>query len=255
MSLREVARRVYEPFMALTAVALAVSVAAPYAAHLSAQQNTIVEALSWFAYGVFLIDHVERAFTAKDRRAFFRQHWVETVALLPLGLFGFFTWFRLFRAAIMLRRYSDFFHGVFLRHGFLYIFLVTFGLVFAGAWAISRVEPGLGNFGDALWWSFVTTSTVGYGDIAPKTVDGRLVAVALMLLGIGFLGLFTGSVATFFVERLSRGGKNADPELDHLKERLQTLPDMSEAEYDEFRAVMDTVYRVRHERKANAPSE
>lgn len=191
-------RLVYEPFMALAAVALAVSVAVPYLFAIRSAWLGYASDLTWFAYGVFLIDHVWRLAHAPDKRAFLRSHWVEIVALLPLGLAaGVLRWFRLFRAAIMLRRYSEFFHTVFLRHGFLYVALVTFGLVFAGAYAIQRVEPGLGNFGDALWWSFVTTTTVGYGDIAPHTLYGRLVAVALMLLGIGFISAFTGSVATY----------------------------------------------------------
>jgi voltage-gated potassium channel len=53
---------------------------------------------------------------------------------------------------------------------------------------------------DAVWWSIVTLTTVGYGDISPTTVGGKLVGIGIMMAGIGFLGFFTASVATIFVE-------------------------------------------------------
>ncbi|MEZ4526392.1 MAG: ion channel [Desulfobacterales bacterium] len=56
------------------------------------------------------------------------------------------------------------------------------------------------EFSDALWWSVVTLTTVGYGDIYPVTAGGRLVAAAVMILGIGFLGVLTAGIASIFIE-------------------------------------------------------
>ena len=53
----------------------------------------------------------------------------------------------------------------------------------------------------ALWWSIVTITTVGYGDISPVTLGGRVVAGVMMVFGIGILGLFTATIASIFVER------------------------------------------------------
>lgn len=57
------------------------------------------------------------------------------------------------------------------------------------------------SLGDALWWAAVTVTTVGYGDTFPVTAMGRIVAFALMLVGISLLGVLTASVAAWFVGR------------------------------------------------------
>lgn len=243
-------RRVYEPVMALTAVALAVTVVVRYGFDVGPRADGYLDGLAWFTWGVFLLDVVVRFAVARDKGRFLRRHWVDLLAVLPLGLFsGFGLWFRAVRAFIMLRRYSEFFHTVFLRHGFAYICLLTFGLVVAGAFTIEHVEPGIGNFGDALWWSFVTTTTVGYGDISPKTGAGRLVAVALMLLGIGFIGLFTGTVATFFVEgsmlRHRHRAGILEEQLQLVRARLDRLDQLAPEEFREVQQALEAVYTAR----------
>lgn len=57
------------------------------------------------------------------------------------------------------------------------------------------------NFGDALWWTMTTITTVGYGDYSPVTANGKLIAAGLMLAGIALLGVVTGSIASWFVEK------------------------------------------------------
>lgn len=82
------------------------------------------------------------------------------------------------------------------------------GLVY---YAERNVNPDIATPGDALWWSVVTVTTVGYGDRTPVTTSGRLVGVCLMLTGIGFLGLFTATVASIFIDRLLREGRGLKP--------------------------------------------
>lgn len=61
------------------------------------------------------------------------------------------------------------------------------------------VEPADRNVVDSIWWSIVTLTTVGYGDIFPTTLGGRAIAVGLMVVGIGFVALLTASIAAHFV--------------------------------------------------------
>jgi len=87
--------------------------------------------------------------------------------------------------------------------------LVAGGVVVIGSLVAYHAEHPVNSefatVGDALWWGIVTLTTVGYGDIVPKTPTGRWVAVVIMITGIAVLGLLAGSLASFF--RLDNNGK------------------------------------------------
>ncbi len=74
------------------------------------------------------------------------------------------------------------------------------GLIVLSAGAIALVEPEIGLL-DAAWWSIVTLTTVGYGDISPVTPAGRVVALVLMFSGIGILAAFSATIASVLVDR------------------------------------------------------
>jgi len=53
---------------------------------------------------------------------------------------------------------------------------------------------------DALWWAYVTITTVGYGDRFPVTTEGRLIASLLMTAGVGLFGTFAGYISSLFIQ-------------------------------------------------------
>ena len=90
----------------------------------------------------------------------------------------------------------------------LYVVCSTVIVVLVGALAVLDAERRLPEgaittYGDALWWAIVTITTVGYGDLAPATTEGRIVAALMMLFGIALLGVITGLLATFLVDKVS----------------------------------------------------
>ena len=95
-------------------------------------------------------------------------------------------------------------------------------LLVISSWGIYYFElkKSAGNFGylDSLWWALVTVTTVGYGDIVPKTTAGRLIGFGIMISGIFLFSLMTASIASVFVSRKIKEDKGLEDvsDKDHL---------------------------------------
>jgi voltage-gated potassium channel len=126
-------------------------------------------------------------------------------------------------------------------------------LIWIAAVAILGFERGevgsnIENFGDALWWALVTTTTVGYGDFFPVTIEGRIVSGALMVLGISLIGVVTASVAAWFVrlttaesdEREEASIAKNEQQIRGLHDKIDALQDKLDALIDERKAKEDS---------------
>ena len=107
---------------------------------------------------------------------------------------------------------------------FLAAVLLAVLLLIVSSLAMLRFEAGAGGSirtaQDAMWWAMATMTTVGYGDTYPVTPEGRLVAVFLMIAGIGVFGTFSGLVASWF---LSPQSAAATSELDEIRAAVADL--------------------------------
>lgn len=84
------------------------------------------------------------------------------------------------------------------RENVIKLLAVILGIVMFSGYLIAFFEPGI-SFAGGLWWSIVTLTTVGYGDISPSTPEGRILAVIIMFFGIGLLGILSASLATMLI--------------------------------------------------------
>ena len=95
-----------------------------------------------------------------------------------------------------------------------------------------EAESNIKTAADALWWSFVTITTVGYGDRYPVTAEGRVLAGVLMTAGIGLFGTFSGFVAAWF---LKPGGDQERADLDQVRDDLAEVKRLLLAQRQECR--------------------
>lgn len=169
---------------------------------LEGPRAVITETVINVTWALFALDYVVRFVLAPKKWAWFRTHLLDliTVALpiaRPLRLLRLVTLLN-----VMHRSVGGFFRG----RVVIYAAVGSSLLVYVAALAELDAERDYGHiskFGDALWWAFVTITTVGYGDYFPVSFTGRLVAVGVMVGGIALLGVVTATLASWIVERVS----------------------------------------------------
>lgn len=189
---------------------------------------------------VFLVDFGLRLKTASSKRGYFfaGRGWLDLLGSIPsLGFFRFTALFRLARISRLARiarlfrgqRRQDLVRDVLENRGqyavfvtFLAAFLVltlagVMELQFESRSSDANIETG----GDSLWWAMVTLSTVGYGDFYPTTLGGRLVAVVVMVTGVGIIASLASILARVMVPT---DDPSADQhELSAVREQLEEL--------------------------------
>jgi voltage-gated potassium channel len=163
----------------------------------------------WF---VIVVECAVRYVLVPDRRRYFSSRRVEP-AMLVVPAFQVWRLAGVERMTVLQREGVERVLAI-LRHRSLFrVLLAAAALVFLGAWLVMLFEsstPGsnIHSYKDALWWAVVTVTTVGYGDRFPVSDGGRSVAVVLMLVGIGLIGILTATVASFFMQEHTDANKD-----------------------------------------------
>lgn len=111
---------------------------------------------------------------------------------------------------------------------FMIILLLEFGSIAVLFAEKSSSAANIQTASDAIWWTYVTITTVGYGDLYPTTVSGRMVGIVVMLVGVGLFGVVTGFLANKFLPRTDSSSHHHDAEISALRAEVQQLHSMIE---------------------------
>lgn len=214
----------------------------------------------WFAIDhviliIFTIDYIVRFVLAKNKKDFFVKNIFDLIAIIPFNdilsllrvarifriarlsqLAKLTKGLRLFRAfgfmGVIRKRANKFLHT----NGFIYILATAGILIVCSSIAMSILEGK--SFADALWWSIVTTTTVGYGDISPTTPAGRIIAIVLMIFGIGLISMLTGTITTYFTRKSEEYHHNKPvPEGNDCTELLAIAQSLDKSKLEQLTAI------------------
>lgn len=228
-SLHQRLQRILEPTVILAAVATV-----PLAVVESRYRSPALDALDWLIWALFAAELVALLATAPDRRRFLASNVLLLVVvalsfpLLP-AVASLSRLARLVPAlrfvVLVVRAVPALRRTVGRTHHGIYGACLTVLVVTAGGAAFTIVEPTVrGDFWSGLWWAVVTVTTVGYGDISPATVSGRVVAVFLMLTGIGLTATVAATIAAHLVDQ------DSDEDHGRLLDRLDRIERLLEAQ-------------------------
>ncbi len=198
-------RRTEIPLL-LLAVAFLVAYAVPVVdERVAGGVKSFLVVVSWTVWAAFALDFAARLWLADHRASYARSHWYD-VALVLVPMLRPLRLLRLLALARVLNRSAT---GSLVGKISTYAAGVAVMSVGLGSLAMLDAEQdahgaNITTFGDAIWWACETVTTVGYGDRFPVTTEGRLVAVALMIVGIGFVGAVIASVAAWMVGQVGQ---------------------------------------------------
>jgi voltage-gated potassium channel len=198
---------------------------------------TVMDALLSF---IFLGDFFYRLFSAPTKRGYFidDRGWLDLLSSIPLPQFKILRLFRVLRVGRMLREVGPqrFFNAVLRDRAssallvviYLAILLLEFGATLMLAIELPAPDSNIKDASDALWYVYVTVTTVGYGDRYPVTTAGRLVGVLIMTVGVGLFGTLTGFLANAFISPSKEDTQATDEpdvraELAEIRQLLQAL--------------------------------
>lgn len=171
-----------------------------------------------FICGVFLLDFIIRYRQAENKLQFMKWGWIDLIASVPtldfmragrlLRLIRLIRIIRAFRSTkhIVQHIFKNKVQGTLTSVAIIAVLMLLFSSI-----AILQFETdpnsNIKTAGDAIWWAYVTMTTVGYGDKYPVTTEGRIVAAVLMTVGVGLFGTFTAYVSSWFVKDNAKTGE------------------------------------------------
>jgi voltage-gated potassium channel len=233
---------IYDIIMAAMAVCIIASLFLQGYSYLSPKGLAILQQVDYAIWLIFVADYVIRLIVANDKKGFVKTNIIDLISILPFDMVfqgaravKFIRLVYMIRVFIYLNRVYKRLNAIVTTNDFHHILWFTFATIFIGATAISFIEDM--NIGDALWWSFVTTTTVGYGDISPQSAWGRVVAVVLMITGIGFISMLTGTISSFFI-RHEKTSAFRDENIQQIIGKLENFAALSEDDIEDIYAVL-----------------
>lgn len=181
----------------------------------SKETKKILSIIETFCVSVFSIEYILRVFVAKKPIKYIFSFYglIDLLAILPFYLLAtidlralrVFRFFKIFRA-LKLIRYNKALHrfhiaAKIIKEEIVLFFIVTAMLIFLSASGIYFFEnesqpETFSSIFHSLWWAIVTLTTVGYGDVFPITVGGKIFTFFVLILGIGIVTVPAGLVAT-----------------------------------------------------------
>jgi voltage-gated potassium channel len=195
-------------------------------------QNTF-DTIDFIICMIFILDFGVGFVASQGKWKYFKSHWFDLLSSIPFAMA-----FRLLRIVKVIRivklmKFAKLLRGIkaiapitryFTRNKLrsiliTYIIALVFVLFYCtlGFYMAERdVNDMVKNYGDAIWWGFITVTSVGYGDVFPKTTAGRLFGMALALCGMGLFSLVTAELSSKFLKYLNT--KPEGPESPEKKE-------------------------------------
>lgn len=196
---------IYDIVIGFLSVFSIIVVTLKFDTELSKNQIIFLNVCDNFVYSLFILDGIIKCILADDWKRFIMENKIDYIALIPIQfLFKniFNDLLNIIRFIIYFLRLVDNMKDFLKTTKVLQIIASVMTITLIGSvlmYFFEREGGDVKSYWDSLWLAIVTLTTIGYGDITPKTAAGRLIATILMLTGIGFLSSLTSTFSTYLI--------------------------------------------------------
>jgi voltage-gated potassium channel len=194
--------------------------------------STVLVAILFVLWVIMLVEYLVRLVVTPDTALYLKRRWVEPVTVMVPPFQGWHV-VGIEKMTLLVREGELRLEAILKHHSLFRVLIAVGATLFVGAWLVLLFEEkakgsNIHDYPEALWWAIVTVTTVGYGDRYPVTEGGRIVAVILMLVGIGLIGVLTATVASLFIkehadankEELKKSHADLGHQLSEINDRL-----------------------------------
>ncbi len=196
----------YELFIAAVSILSVFNLILIYFPNIDPDSVNVVYIINVILTLFFVYDFSLRFSTAPDRKFYFFRNfgWADLLAIIPL--FRIFRLFRIYKAYRIIKKYGFTYIREYLSHNraasalyiliLMVLLIIEFGSIFVLQAEGKSPDANITSAGDAIWWAYVTITTVGYGDQYPVTTGGRIVGVLVMTTGVAVFATFAGLISS-----------------------------------------------------------
>ncbi len=223
---------VYQIFILVVSVYSLLQLAIETMLRLNNNTLQILDITDFFVCVIFFMDFLILFFRAQSKtKYFFTWGWLDLLSSVPA--IQAFRWWRIARVIRILRFLrilrstriiGKAILGRKIQSVFLSVVLIAFTLVITSSILVlnfeSKTNGPIKTPFDAIWWSISTLTTVGYGDVYPVSLEGRMVAIVLMIAGVGIFGTFSGFIASWIIGPTQ---KKESVDIEELREELKEI--------------------------------
>ncbi|NLV26770.1 MAG: ion transporter [Methanomicrobiales archaeon] len=219
----------YEIFIAIVSIISIINLGILWIPGLNEDTQSLILIMNTGLTAIFLMDFIFRIMTARSKKHYFIQNWGWADLLACVPVMRFLRLFRIFKAYRII-------HNLGLRNikrhlsenraetAIYILVLMVFLIIEFGSFFILLAEGGaedanITNATDAIWWVYVTITTVGYGDHYPVTNTGKAIGILVMTTGVGIFATFAGYIAN----KLLSSKKEEEPIVQADREILEKL--------------------------------
>jgi voltage-gated potassium channel len=231
----------YEIFIAMISILSVINLFITFMPVVNAGARNVLDIIDLGLTAIFIADFSYRMITAKSRSFYFVRDWGWADLLACVPIFRIFRLFRIVKAYKIIKKLGpdNIARQLSQKRAEFALYILIFSVIvileMGSAWVLmaesTSPDANITNADDALWWAYVTITTVGYGDKYPVTALGRIIGIMVMTTGVGIFATFAGYLSNKLLAPSKEIEKIEEKEHDFEREMI--------ARFDEIQRLLN----------------